>query len=60
LGLHLYGRLEVSRGSHEFHLRFLQHLMAQEAAWRVWMPSPPTRQQQSAWFQPTLWEGAPA
>ena len=23
LGLPLYGRLEVSRGSHEFHLRFL-------------------------------------
>jgi len=60
LGLPLYGRLEVSRGSHEFHLRFLEHLMAQEAAWRVWVPSPRTRQQQSAWFQPTRWEGATA
>jgi len=38
----------------------LQHLMAQEAAWRVWVPSPRTRQQQSAWFQPTRWEGATA
>ena len=60
LGLPLYGRLEVSRGSHEFHLRFLQHLMSQEAAWHVWVPSPRTREQQPVWFQPTLWEGAPA
>jgi UDP-3-O-[3-hydroxymyristoyl] N-acetylglucosamine deacetylase len=60
LGLPLYGRLEVSRGSHEFHLRFLQHLMSQEAAWRVWVPTPRTREQQPVWFQPTLWEGAPA
>jgi UDP-3-O-[3-hydroxymyristoyl] N-acetylglucosamine deacetylase len=60
LGLPLYGRLEVSRGSHEFHLRFLQHLMAQEAAWRIWLPSPRTREAQPSWFQPTLWEGATA
>ncbi len=40
LGLPLYGRLERGRGSREFHLRFLEHLMAQEAAWRVWVPSP--------------------
>ena len=40
LGLPLYGRLEVSRGSHEFHLRFLEHLMGQESAWRIWLPSP--------------------
>jgi UDP-3-O-[3-hydroxymyristoyl] N-acetylglucosamine deacetylase len=60
LGLPLYGRLEVSRGSHEFHLRFLQHLMAQESSWRIWVPSPRTREKTQAWFQPNLWEGAPA
>ena len=60
LGLPLYGRLEVSRGSHEFHLRFLEHLMAQEAAWRVWVPTPYTPGKPAAWFQPTLWEGATA
>ena len=60
LGLPLYGRLEVSRGSHGFHLRFLEHLMAQEAAWRVWVPSPRIPEEPAAWFQPTLWEGAPA
>jgi UDP-3-O-[3-hydroxymyristoyl] N-acetylglucosamine deacetylase len=60
LGLPLYGRLEVSRGSHELHCRFLQHLMAQEAAWRIWVPSPRTPGRQPAWFQPNLWEGAPA
>jgi UDP-3-O-[3-hydroxymyristoyl] N-acetylglucosamine deacetylase len=60
LGLPLYGRLEVSRGSHDFHLRFLQHLMDQEAAWRIWVPSPRSREEQPSWFQPTLWEGVPA
>ena len=60
LGLPLYGRLEVSRGSHEFHLRFLQHLMGQDAAWRIWVSSPRTREKQPSWFQPTLWEGATA
>ncbi len=60
LGLPLYGRLEVSRGSHEFHLRFLEHLMDQQASWRVWVPSPRTQEKQPSWFQPTLWEGATA
>jgi UDP-3-O-[3-hydroxymyristoyl] N-acetylglucosamine deacetylase len=60
LGLVLYGRLEVSRGSHEFHWRFLQKLMAQESAWRIWMPSPPRWEQEPSWFQPSLWEGVPA
>ena len=59
LGLPLYGRLEVSRGSHEFHLRFLEHLMAQEAAWRIWLPTPP-REKSRTWFQSNLWEGATA
>ncbi|HZE21048.1 MAG TPA: UDP-3-O-acyl-N-acetylglucosamine deacetylase [Desulfobaccales bacterium] len=58
LGLHLYGRLEVSRGSHEFHWRFLRKLMTQENAWRIWVPSPPRWEQGPSWFQPTLWEGA--
>jgi UDP-3-O-[3-hydroxymyristoyl] N-acetylglucosamine deacetylase len=60
LGLALWGRLEVSRGSHELHFRFIEHLMAQEAAWRVWMPSARPREKARSWFQPTLWEGAPA
>jgi len=59
LGLALWGRLEVSRGSHELHYRFVQHLMEQEAAWRIWVPSP-RREKPRAWFQPDLWEGAPA
>jgi UDP-3-O-[3-hydroxymyristoyl] N-acetylglucosamine deacetylase len=58
IGLPLYGRLEVSRGSHEFHFRFLQHLMAQEGSWRIWVPSPRTRLKPQSWFQPSLWEGA--
>ncbi len=60
LGLTLWGRLEVSRGSHELHYQFLQHLMEQEAAWRIWVPSPPAPENESAWFQPTRWEGLPA
>jgi len=60
LGLPLYGRLEVSRGSHEFHCRFLQHLMSQKAAWSIWVPTPRIRERRLSWFQPTLWEGAPA
>jgi UDP-3-O-[3-hydroxymyristoyl] N-acetylglucosamine deacetylase len=60
LGMPLFGRLEVSRGSHDFHLRFLQHLMKQEASWRIWVPSPRVRERSRAWVQPTLWEGMPA
>ncbi len=60
LGLLLYGRLEVSRGSHEFHWRFLHELMARESAWRIWMASPPRWEQEPSWFQPSLWEGVPA
>ncbi len=58
LGMPLLGRLEVSRGSHELHYRFLQLLMRQEAAWRIWIPSPRTRESRPAWFQAPLWEGA--
>jgi UDP-3-O-[3-hydroxymyristoyl] N-acetylglucosamine deacetylase len=60
LGLPLLGRLEVGRGSHELHCTFLQLLMRQETAWRVWVPSPRPRQRQSAWLQTPLWGGAPA
>jgi UDP-3-O-[3-hydroxymyristoyl] N-acetylglucosamine deacetylase len=60
LGMPLFGRLEVSRGSHDFHLRFLQYLMDQEASWRIWMPSSWVREQPRSWVQPTLWEGMPA
>jgi UDP-3-O-[3-hydroxymyristoyl] N-acetylglucosamine deacetylase len=60
LGMPLLGRLEVGRGSHELHYRFLQSLMRQEAAWRIWVPSPRTQERQPSWFQTPLWEGAPA
>jgi len=60
LGLPLLGRLEVGRGSHELHCTFLQLLMRQETAWRVWVPTPQARQRQSAWLQTPLWGGAPA
>jgi UDP-3-O-[3-hydroxymyristoyl] N-acetylglucosamine deacetylase len=60
LGMPLVGRLEVSRGSHDFHLRFLQHLMKQEASWRIWVPSPRVPEKRRSWVQPTLWEGMPA
>lgn len=60
LGLPLLGRLEVGRGSHALHLRFLKFLMNQEAAWRIWVPSPRAREQQPSWSQTLLWDGAPA
>jgi UDP-3-O-[3-hydroxymyristoyl] N-acetylglucosamine deacetylase len=60
LGMPLFGRLEVSRGSHDFHHRFLQHLMRQAASWRIWVPSPGVREKPRSWVQPTLWEGMPA
>jgi UDP-3-O-[3-hydroxymyristoyl] N-acetylglucosamine deacetylase len=60
LGVPILGRLEVSRGSHDLHHRFLKKLMAQEGAWRLWIPSPRPREKRSSWFQGPLWEGAPA
>jgi UDP-3-O-[3-hydroxymyristoyl] N-acetylglucosamine deacetylase len=60
LGMPMFGRLEVSRGSHGLHYRFLQHLMDQEASWRIWVPSPGIQENHRAWVQPTLWEGMPA
>ncbi len=60
LGLPLLGRLEVKRGSHELHCNFLQFLMRQEAAWRVWVPSPQAPKKRQSWLQAPLWGGAPA
>jgi UDP-3-O-[3-hydroxymyristoyl] N-acetylglucosamine deacetylase len=60
LGLPLLGRLEVGRGSHTLHHHFLQLLMGQEAAWRIWVPSVQHLEEQRPWFQTLLWEGAPA
>jgi UDP-3-O-[3-hydroxymyristoyl] N-acetylglucosamine deacetylase len=58
LGLPLLGRLEVGRGSHQLHCAFLQFLMRQENAWRIWAPTPPPRKRQTSWLQAPLWEGA--
>jgi UDP-3-O-[3-hydroxymyristoyl] N-acetylglucosamine deacetylase len=60
LGLPLMGRLEVGRGSHNLHYRFLQLLMSQESAWRIWVPSVRPWEKRRPWFQTLLWEGAPA
>jgi UDP-3-O-[3-hydroxymyristoyl] N-acetylglucosamine deacetylase len=60
LGLPLLGRLEVGRGSHELHCTFLQLLMRQEAAWRIWVPTPQPRRREPVWLQAPLWGGAPA
>jgi len=60
LGLPLLGRLEVGRGSHTLHHQFLELLMSQDAAWRIWVPSVQHLEKQRPWFQTILWEGAPA
>ncbi len=60
LGLPLLGRLEVGRGSHELHCSFLQLLMRQEAAWRIWTPTHQPRRREPAYLQAPLWGGAPA
>jgi UDP-3-O-[3-hydroxymyristoyl] N-acetylglucosamine deacetylase len=60
LGLPLLGRLEVGRGSHTLHHHFLQYLMSQEGAWRIWVPSMRQLEKRRPWFQAPLWEGAPA
>jgi UDP-3-O-[3-hydroxymyristoyl] N-acetylglucosamine deacetylase len=60
LGLPLWGRLEVGRGSHELHCTFMQFLMRQESAWRLWAPSPQPWQGKPPWLQVPLWEGAGA
>jgi UDP-3-O-[3-hydroxymyristoyl] N-acetylglucosamine deacetylase len=60
LGLPLLGRLEVTRGSHALHLRFLEALVAREDAWRLWVPSARERYAQPHWAAAPLWEGVPA
>jgi UDP-3-O-[3-hydroxymyristoyl] N-acetylglucosamine deacetylase len=60
LGLPLLGRLEVSRGSHALHLRFLEALTAREDAWRLWVPSARERDARPRWAPAPLWEGVPA
>jgi len=60
LGVPILGRLEVSRGSHALHHRFLMELMTRENAWRLWVPSSPPRERRSPFFQAPLWQGAPA
>lgn len=60
LGMPLLGRVEVSRGSHDFHLKFIRHLIRQETAWRLWVPSTHNRELRRPWSFTPAWEGAPA
>ncbi len=60
LGLPLLGRLEISRGSHALHLKFLEALMSREDAWRLWVPSARERAAQPRWAPAPLWEGVTA
>ncbi len=60
LGMPLLGRVEVSRGSHDFHLKFIRHLMAQKSAWHVWVPPIYNRDLRRPWFLAPAWEGVPA
>ena len=60
LGMPLLGRLEVGRGSHALHLKFLEHLMTQDDAWRIWIPTARERTSRPRWAPAPLWEGVPA
>jgi UDP-3-O-[3-hydroxymyristoyl] N-acetylglucosamine deacetylase len=60
LGLPILGHLEVSRGSHTLHHRFLEFLVSQEQSWRLWVPSPRPKESQDRFFHPPMWEGVPA
>jgi len=60
LGIPILGRIEIGLGSHEFHYRFLQFLMTQEDAWRIWIPSGRTDPKPQNRFQTTLWEASAA
>jgi UDP-3-O-[3-hydroxymyristoyl] N-acetylglucosamine deacetylase len=61
VGMPLWGRLEVGRGSHSLHYSFIRRLMSQEAAWRVWAPAPPAPHETTPpWLAAPRWEGAPA
>jgi UDP-3-O-[3-hydroxymyristoyl] N-acetylglucosamine deacetylase len=60
LGMPLVGRLEVGRGSHTLHHKFMEHLMTQDDAWRIWVPSSRERTGRPRWAPAPLWEGVPA
>ncbi len=60
LGMPVLGRLEVGRGSHALHHRFMDHLMSQERAWRIWVPRTHSRETPPRWLPAPAWEGAPA
>jgi UDP-3-O-[3-hydroxymyristoyl] N-acetylglucosamine deacetylase len=60
LGQPLLGRLEVRRGSHNLHYRFIKKLMKQESAWRLWVPNRRTGQTSQPRLSTLLWEGARA
>jgi len=60
LGLHLVGRVEVSRGSHALHQRFMEHLMQQKEAWRLWTPPLHNRKFSATWRPASAWEGMAA
>ncbi len=60
LGLPLLGRLEVSRGSHALHHKFLEALLAREDAWSLWVPTARERAARPRWAPAPLWEGVPA
>jgi UDP-3-O-[3-hydroxymyristoyl] N-acetylglucosamine deacetylase len=60
LGLPLVGRLEVSRGSHDLHQKFVQHLILQEDAWRLWVPPLHNREPRRGHEPAGLWLGMPA
>lgn len=60
LGMPLLGRVEVSRGSHDFHLKFIRQLMCRKASWRLWVPPTYNREPRRSWSFTPAWEGAPA
>jgi|UniRef100_A0A7C3WTV2 UDP-3-O-[3-hydroxymyristoyl] N-acetylglucosamine deacetylase len=61
LGKPLLGRVEVCRGSHDLHLKFIRHLMAQKSAWHVWSPPIHNRtMRRRLWSLTPAWEGIPA
>lgn len=60
LGMPLVGRVEVARGSHDFHLRFIEHLIRQQSAWRLWVPPTRNREPWRSWSPAPAWEGVPA
>jgi UDP-3-O-[3-hydroxymyristoyl] N-acetylglucosamine deacetylase len=59
LGLPLIGRMEVSRGSHDLHLRFIRHLLEHEEAWRLWVPPLYNRELRVAPEPAALWGEMP-